>query len=460
MVQINKAVPISTMEAAVITPQPDWLIPAIGYDSVAGIYRPYKVTIAQMAGASINTIRSGTGAPSDSLGVNGDYYVATDTHIFYGPKTAGAWPAGTSIVGPIGSVILYGTGVPSGGTGVNGDLYVRTSNGDLYAKAAGAWSVITNLTGPAGTDGTDGTNGTNGTNGISWTSGAGAPSGGADGDLYLRTSNGDVYQRAAGVWSVIVNLVGPAGSVGTMPDGTAATPSLAYASETGTGLWRRGAGDMAVSILGTYKFSFTATDFVLPGNPTVALGAATKQYVDLRILTSSVGSVVQAWDADLDTLAALGNWKVNYTNGSGNQVALSLGATDTIFSSTGTAGAPAFQSLDTLGGVRKSGNQALTGGFTSASVSAGTKSSGTYTFDPTAGAVQHATNGGAHTFAPPATHGAWILDYVNNGSAGALTTSGWTKVDGDAFTTTNTHAFRCMISVGNQGSYLSVKRMV
>ncbi len=103
---------------------------------------------------------------------------------------------------------------------------------------------------------------------------------------------------------------------------------------------------------------------------------------------------------------------------------------------------------------------ALTKGFTSASVDAGTKSSGTYTFDPTAGGVQHVTNGGAHTFAPPATMGAWQLDYVNNGSAGALTTSGWTKVDGDAFDTTNTHAFRCMLSVGNSGSYLSVKRMV
>lgn len=173
-----------------------------------------------------------------------------------------------------------------------------------------------------------------------------------------------------------------------------------------------------------------------------------------------VGVDVQAYDADLATLAALGNWKVVYSNGSSAVVALTLGADATIFASNGATSAPTFRSIDNLGGVVKSGNQALTGGFTSASVSAGTKSSGTYTFDPTAGAVQHATNGGAHTFAPPATMGAWMLDYVNNGSAGAITTSGWTKVDGDSFTTTNTHAFRCMISVGNQGSYLSVKRMV
>lgn len=102
----------------------------------------------------------------------------------------------------------------------------------------------------------------------------------------------------------------------------------------------------------------------------------------------------------------------------------------------------------------------LTAGFTSTSVSAGTKSSGTYTFDPTAGAVQHCVNGGAFTLAPPTGHGAWMLDITNNGSAGAITTSGFTKVDGDAFTTTDTHAFRCYISVGNAGSHLNVKRMV
>lgn len=101
-----------------------------------------------------------------------------------------------------------------------------------------------------------------------------------------------------------------------------------------------------------------------------------------------------------------------------------------------------------------------TAGYTSTSVSSGTKSSGTYTFDPTAGTVQHITNGGAFTLAPPSGHGSWMLDITNNASAGAITTSGWTQVDGSAFTTTNTHAFRCAMSVGNAGSYLTVKRMV
>jgi hypothetical protein len=56
--------------------------------------------------------------------------------------------------------------------------------------------------------------GTNGIDGATWSSGSGAPSGGADGDLYLRTSNGDVYERSGGSWSVIANLTGPTGLTG------------------------------------------------------------------------------------------------------------------------------------------------------------------------------------------------------------------------------------------------------
>lgn len=61
------------------------------------------------------------------------------------------------------------------------------------------------------------------------------------------------------------------------------------------------------------------------------------------------GTNVQAWDADLDTLAAFGNWKVMYTNGSGNPIALSLGADKTIFASNGASNAPGMRTLLNLG---------------------------------------------------------------------------------------------------------------
>lgn len=101
----------------------------------------------------------------------------------------------------------------------------------------------------------------------------------------------------------------------------------------------------------------------------------------------------------------------------------------------------------------------LTAGFTATSFSAGTKSSGTFTPDPVNGNFQHATNGGAHTLAPPSSTCSIVIDYVNNASAGAITTSGFTKVTGDSFTTTNTNAFRCFITKGNNGSHLHVQAL-
>lgn len=104
-------------------------------------------------------------------------------------------------------------------------------------------------------------------------------------------------------------------------------------------------------------------------------------------------------------------------------------------------------------------NQTLTGGATVTSKSLGTQSSGTLTLDLGDRPLQHYTNGGAHTLAPGSTVSASLVDIVNNGSAGAITTSGWTKVAGDSFTTTNGHIFRCHCSVGNGGSLLIVQAL-
>jgi hypothetical protein len=69
--------------------------------------------------------------------------------------TGATGPAGSS--GANGATWYTGTGAPSAGTGTNGDLYLNTSNGDVYKKTAGAWgSPIENLTGPTGAAGSSG----------------------------------------------------------------------------------------------------------------------------------------------------------------------------------------------------------------------------------------------------------------------------------------------------------------
>lgn len=45
---------------------------------------------------------NGTTAPSNALGSNGDYYINTVSKMLYGPKAAGAWPAGISLKGDKG----------------------------------------------------------------------------------------------------------------------------------------------------------------------------------------------------------------------------------------------------------------------------------------------------------------------------------------------------------------------
>tara|TARA_R110001606_G_scaffold225460_2_gene373545 strand:- start:601 stop:1626 length:1026 start_codon:yes stop_codon:yes gene_type:complete len=110
----------------------------------------------------------------------------------------------------------------------------------------------------------------------------------------------------------------------------------------------------------------------------------------------------------------------------------------------------------------------LTAAFTASVDDDGTKTSGTYTPTTAAGSnYKKIINGGAITVAPPAlaTNTATTLSLfiVNNASAGAITTSGFTKVTGDDFTTTNGHEFMCRIEVfdigGTEFSTLSVVAM-
>jgi hypothetical protein len=106
-------------------------------------------------------------------------------------------------------------------------------------------------------------------------------------------------------------------------------------------------------------------------------------------------------------------------------------------------------------------DQVITGGARVTSKALGTAGvvdTGTITPDPGDRQLQHYTNGGAHTLAPGSNTGSYLLDITNNASAGAITTSGFTKVFG-SFTTTNGHKFRCYIVVGNAGSTLHIDPM-
>ena len=74
-------------------------------------------------------------------------------------------------------------------------------------------------------------------------------------------------------------------------------------------------------------------------------------------------------------------------------------------------------------------------------------SSGTTTINCGNNPVQYLTNGGAFTMAAPANDSTCLVMTINNGSAGAITFSGFTvgSSTGDALDTTNAHKFTISI---------------
>lgn len=101
----------------------------------------------------------------------------------------------------------------------------------------------------------------------------------------------------------------------------------------------------------------------------------------------------------------------------------------------------------------------LTKGFDATPNDAGTVDSGTFTPDPHDQNLQKYTNGGAHTLAPPGKDCTLTIKCTNNGSAGAITTSGFTVADDAALDTTNGSVFLFYITEIDGTSRLQVEKI-
>jgi len=93
------------------------------------------------AGAAGNTILTGSGAPSSTIGVAGNFYLETSNHTIYGPATHTCsplpchtvWGTGTSLVGPKGAQGPAGQGV----------AYDTQSSGDINDPNGQSERVLT-----------------------------------------------------------------------------------------------------------------------------------------------------------------------------------------------------------------------------------------------------------------------------------------------------------------------------
>ena len=166
-------------------------------------------------GTNGTAVLNGTTAPTSIIGVNGDFYINTATNLLYGPKTGGAWPAGTSLVGPQGPIGLTGTTGPTGPAGAQG---IQGLIGATGPQGPIGLTGATGATGPQGSAGTNGTAVLNGTTAPTSTIGV-------NGDFYINTATNLLYgPKAGGAWSAGTSLVGPQGPIGlTGPAGATGT---------------------------------------------------------------------------------------------------------------------------------------------------------------------------------------------------------------------------------------------
>lgn len=123
-------------------------------------------------------VLSGSGVPAPGLGTVGEFYLDYAATRLYGPKSGGGWGAGVSLIGASGTngtngfTVRNGTGSPSSGIGVNGDFYIDTTAHSIYGpKTAGAWGAATTLVGPTGSTGSTGATGSTGSTGAAGANG-------------------------------------------------------------------------------------------------------------------------------------------------------------------------------------------------------------------------------------------------------------------------------------------------
>ena len=131
----------------------------------------------------VNTILSGTGVPSKTRGINGDFYIDTKNLNLYGPKIKGVWKITTSlrateipvisnIIGESGATGQTGATGEKGDKGDKGATGDKGANGDKGATGLTGLQGIQGLTGSTGATGATGSTGATGATGLTGLAGA------------------------------------------------------------------------------------------------------------------------------------------------------------------------------------------------------------------------------------------------------------------------------------------------
>jgi hypothetical protein len=174
--------------------------------------------------AVINTVLNGKGTPSNTLGINGDFYIDTRSLLISGPKKNGKWPVARSLQGANGT---------NGTDGRNGNDAKNVSTASTVAGPAGPQGErgekgidgVAGASGVAGAAGVAGATGATGANGPAGATGpAGSGSTGAQGPSGSNGTNGST--GGAG-------LTGARGETGTVGPSEVTVGTLGFSNISG-----------------------------------------------------------------------------------------------------------------------------------------------------------------------------------------------------------------------------------
>lgn len=252
------------------------------------------------------------GAPSNTVGSNGDFAIRTDSPGgIYGPKAGGAWPA-TPVPGTSYSQVLSAF-----------DYAFGTTQGSVLFRGAATWQALA-----PGTSGYVLTTGGAGAN-PSWASAAAAAVNSSALDSAFGSTQGAILYRSATAWTTLAP--GTSGFVLTT-QGAGANPSWAAQSAASSAALDAAFGSTQGSIL--YRNATTWT--------TLAPGANGQFFQTLGASANPAwAAVTQLSSANLDSLfgATVGGVLIRSTTGWSN---LGAGTSGYFLKSNGGGANPAW----------------------------------------------------------------------------------------------------------------------
>jgi len=208
----------------------------------------------------------------DTVTHGGDVYIYEATSAASG-QTPSTSSSYWELMVPGGDQWSSGTAVPTGGN--DGDMYLKTDDEKVYKNTGGTWAVILDIGGGV------------------WTSSAANGTGGESGDWHVNTATKDIQENVSGTWTTRVNLSVSGSSITDLSDVAAYNNGKFLKSTASSTEWA--VVDTDATMGG--DLSGTASNAQLVANAVGTSELATDSVTNAKIATNAVNADSIAADA-------------------------------------------------------------------------------------------------------------------------------------------------------------------